>query len=440
MVAPTPAVSLENLEQAQLLEKVRRLLAEADSLSSRISAVNEIGIAINRTLDLATIQRVIAKQAKWLLDFAHLSVCLKDDQAGEWRATTLFGPDEQPSVALAETDNIGPVLQSGQPRLIHQGSPSPFLSGYASQLIIPLIATETTLGTINFAAARPNCYTYDDMRIGYMLSLQLSAAIRNAYIFAELQRTQDELHQRVEELDAYAHTIAHDLKTPLSNVILWSDLFKMMFEHRVPEESLKYIDTIRNNGHLMHHMIDQLLLLAQIRHTAQAYTRVAVAETVQRALERFARQVEDARITVTVAPGLPDALGHQQWIEEIFANLISNAIKYMGTGSPAPRIEIHGALAAGQARFEVRDTGIGIKPEDQKRLFEKFARLHIVHAEGIGLGLSIIHRMIKKMGGDIGIESTFGEGSTFWFVLPAAPIAIQHDTPTPAETKPPLEG
>lgn len=409
-------VSLETLDREELLITVRRLLAEADALSSRISAVNEIGFAMNSTLDLATVQRVVAKQAKWLLDFKHLSVCYKEKD--QWQITTLFGPSKSPLVDVTQAVNIAPVLEKGEPRLIHEGSPSPFLANYQSQLILPLSADNVLLGSINFAALKPHCYSHDDMRIGYMLALQLSAAIRNANIFATLQATQETLNMRVEELDAYGHTIAHDLKTPLSNILLWSELFKMIFAARIPPESLHYIQTIHENGKLMNRMIDQLLQLAQLHHTPQSMKPVPIRAVIDAALMRFSPQIEKRGMTVTIAPNIPNAMGYDQWIEEIFANLFSNAIKYMGDENPDPQIEVFAVPEGEFIKYAVRDSGVGIKAEDKERLFEKFSRLHSVKAEGLSLGLSIIARMIKQLGGQIDIASEWEKGSTFWFSLP----------------------
>jgi signal transduction histidine kinase len=429
---------LEDLDREELIQTVRRLLAEADALSSRISAVNEIGIAINRTLDLDKIERVIARQAKWLLDFEHCSVCLRDGD--DWKLTTLFGPDEPPIANLLGVPSISEVLKTGQPRLIAEKTDSPFLARYASQIIIPLLADDVILGTINFAATEPKRYTHDDMRIGYMLSLQLSSAIRNAMIVTELRHTQEELRLRVEELDAYGHTIAHDLKSPLASLMLRSELFAMKFSDMVPAEATEYVNAIHNSGQLMNKMIDQLLWLARLRDPDDSMEVVPIKPVVDVALARFTDQIASRKIAVTVSATMPDAFGHEQWVEEIFANLISNAIKYMGDKTPAPRIEISGSAQAGHGRYVVRDTGLGVKPEDQKRLFAIFSRLHAGEAEGLGLGLSIVHRIVKRLGGDVGVESADGAGSTFWFTLPLADAdeqaGVQRDAPPAAESQP----
>jgi signal transduction histidine kinase len=432
MVALPSNERLENQDRDQLLQTARRLLAEADALSSRIAAVNEIGIAINRTLDLNVIQRVIAKQAKWLLDFEHCSVCLQEDAS--WRLTTLFGPEEAPNQDWLAIENVGRALKTNQPQLIRAGSPSPFLSQYMSQIIIPLVADENILGTINFATNKAGGYTQDDMRIGYMLALQLAAAIRNARNFEELRKTRDalskyatELEARNQELDAFSHTIAHDLKSPLNAISLKSELISFQFRDILPEEAKAYARGIHQGAMKMNEMIDQLLWLARLRNIQETVKPIDAAPVVSAALGRFTPVLETNRIAVEVGPQIPPALGHAQWLEEIFANLISNAIKYMGKDNPEPRITIRGTCDGKIVRYEVEDTGIGIKLENQAKLFEMFTRVNAIQVEGLGLGLSIVHRMVTKLSGQVGVHSIEGKGSTFWFTLPAANLSpVKH--------------
>ena len=421
---PSSNSRLEDQDRDQLLQTVRRLLAEADALSSRIAAVNEIGIAINRTLNLSDIQAVIAKQAKWLLDFEHCSVCLCEGVV--WQTNTLFGPVEPPAVNLLDTENVGQAVKRSQPQLVRTGSPSPFLAAYRSQIIIPLVADEVILGTINFAASRENAYTQDDMRIGYMLALQLSSAIRNARNFQELNLTRDELNQRNleleatnQELKAYSHTIAHDLKSPLNSIILRSEIVYDNFAEQMPPKGQAVVKGIRDSALKMTEMIDQLLWLAKLRNVTSTFVPINMNLVASSAARRFSHMTET--IKVEIQAEMPGAFGHTQWVEEVFANLISNAIKYMGSENPAPCIRIRGSVQDGIGRYEVQDSGIGIEPADQAHLFEMFTRLNIVQAEGLGLGLSIVHRIVTKLNGKVSVDSTPGVGSTFIFTLPLAP-------------------
>jgi len=124
------------------------------------------------------------------------------------------------------------------------------------------------------------------------------------------------------------------------------------------------------------------------------------------------------------------ALGYMPWVEEIWVNYLSNAIKY---GGRPPRLELGAdplpnpppqageGLGGGMIRFWVRDHGAGLTPEDQARLFTPFTRLDQVRVKGHGLGLSIVRRIVEKLGGQVGVESQVGQGSTFSFTLPGAP-------------------
>jgi signal transduction histidine kinase len=421
-----PNLRLDELSRDQLLTTVRRLLVETEALSSRIAAVNEIGIAISRTHDLDEILRVVAKQAKWLLDFEHCSVCLRTGSTS-WRIQTLFGTlISHDFTEEMETGDIGSVLKTGQSRLIRTSAGSGFLSQFGSQIIIALTSEERRIGAITFARTPENAYTQDDLRVGYLLALQLSAAIRNAEHFQELKRAEDELRRyndeleaRNQELDAYSHTIAHDLKTPLSTIVLKADMVKRLPDTHLSPKAETYLNDTKTAALNMAKMVDQLLLLAKLRDASEAIISVRTDETVRAAILRFQEQIDSRCITVEVSQELPPALGHEQWIEEVFANLVGNAIKYMGEENPNKRICIRGYKQGDMVRYEVQDTGVGIAPEDQQRLFTMFTRLHTVTADGLGLGLSIVHRIVTRLKGKLGVESMPGEGSTFWFMLPS---------------------
>lgn len=187
---PSPLIpsGLSEQDRDTLLQTARRLLAETQALSSRIAAVNEIATAINRALDLDEILRVVGKQAKWLLDFNHCSVCLTQPD-GSWRVVTLFGPPvEMVEPVVTPNDPLDRALKSGTPQLLAQGAAVSFLRPYASTIILPLISSQQTLGTINFASSTDRPYTQEDMRIGYLLALQLSTAILNATRFSEAEQ------------------------------------------------------------------------------------------------------------------------------------------------------------------------------------------------------------------------------------------------------------
>jgi signal transduction histidine kinase len=286
---------------------------------------------------------------------------------------------------------------------------------------LPLKIVDRVVGVMNVGYPQPRAFEEAEQHALRVLGDQAAIAIENARLYEALRRQAEELEQRVaertEELDAYTHTIAHNLKSPLHLLSGYVSLMEMD-EHLSPDgrEYLQEIDAASNK---MVTMIDQLLWLAQVRDAASEAVRVEVAPLVMAALARFKDRVKARGIAVHVTPDLPAALGHGPWIEEVFANLICNPIKNVGQDNPAPRISIQGIRQGDVARYEVQDNGIGIAPEDQTRLFQMYTRLQPSHAEGLGLGLSIVHRIVTKLNGEVGVKSMPGEGSIFWFTLPA---------------------
>jgi PAS domain S-box-containing protein len=285
-----------------------------------------------------------------------------------------------------------------------------------SVLAAPIHWGETFLGVIDAASSTENVFSEQDAHLLSLFADQAAIAIRNARLFAELEASN-------RELDAFSHTIAHDLKAPLAAIIGYGSLLEEDIRG-MPPETTELLDTILESASRMSDMIDQLLLLALLRDKSAVVGPVVVMPAVEAALARYRPQIDERGIVVDVAPDLPPALAHEQWVIEIFANLVSNAIKYLGPDNPAPRIAIRGCLEGAHVRYEVQDNGLGIAPEDQAQLFEMFARFHRHVSRGLGLGLSIVRRIVTNLNGEVGAESAPGQGSTFWFTLPA----LQGDT------------
>jgi len=175
----------ESLDRDELLIAARSLLAETQALSVRISAVNEIATAINRSLNLYEILKVVGKQAKWLLDFDHLSVCLVNNTSK--RFIKLIGTNvEFDESAISTSSSLYKSLVTGQSLLVKEASSDEFLNQYSSQIILALESYKKILGVIIFASTKPQIYNQEDLRIGYLLALQLSSAISNANSFEKL--------------------------------------------------------------------------------------------------------------------------------------------------------------------------------------------------------------------------------------------------------------
>jgi two-component system sensor histidine kinase/response regulator len=240
-----------------------------------------------------------------------------------------------------------------------------------------------------------------------------------------------ELKARNEELDAFAHTVAHDLKNPLNNVINSAELLTQDSASPLDETQQECLQTIARSALKMGNIIDELLLLAGVRRTEVVIEPLDMAGIVAEARLRLADLIEDtrAKIILSGASAWPVAKGYGPWVEEVWVNYLSNALKY---GGQPPRVElgadlnpfslVEGGEGRCMVRFWVHDNGQGLAPEDQARLFTPFTRLDQVRAKGHGLGLSIVRRIVEKLGGQVGVESDgmAGQGSTFFFTLPGA--------------------
>lgn len=230
------------------------------------------------------------------------------------------------------------------------------------------------------------------------------------------QRTA-ELEKRNEELDAYAHTVAHDLKSPLATIIGFSDLLEKRHEKFPADRLSYYCSIIAQNGRKIINIVDALLLLASVRKIEDVPTEfLNLPDIMQDIQRRLADAIAESQAEIIMPDLWPAVTSYQPWVEEILVNYISNAIKY---GGMPPRIEI-GATDRddGYVRFWVRDNGKGLTPEEQARLFIPFTRLDQIRVKGHGLGLSIVQRIAEKLNGEVGVESTVGQGSTFYFNLP----------------------
>ena len=235
---------------------------------------------------------------------------------------------------------------------------------------------------------------------------------------AQLQRGNAELQARNAELDAFAHSVAHDIKNPLHIIAGYAELLSMSAE-RSPEEITAALASILRNVHKINSITDNLMLLSEVRQKAINLQPLDMAAIVDEVRSRLTHLL-DPRVELRLPVNWPRALGYAPWIEQVWVNFLSNALKYVGRPGC---IELGATLETdGYWRFWIRDDGVGIVPAEQPHLFTAFYQTSRAGRGGHGLGLSIVKRIVERLGGTVGIESSGvpGEGSTFSFTLPAA--------------------
>ncbi|HTP03012.1 MAG TPA: HAMP domain-containing sensor histidine kinase [Anaerolineales bacterium] len=224
------------------------------------------------------------------------------------------------------------------------------------------------------------------------------------------------LRNRNDDLAAYAHTVAHNLKDPLAVIIGTSDAIFHITD-LTTEELHAYLGQIDSTAHKMNDMIDNLLFLSELHEVEAPVAPLDMGVIVSNIRNRLSYLIREHHAQVTAPECWPAARGYAPWVEEIWANLISNSIKY---GGQPPHVELGAASRLdGRVLFSTRDNGRGLSPEEQDRLFKPFSQTGPIHKPGHGLGLWIVRRIVEKLGGEVGVETEVGKGSLFFFTLPA---------------------
>ena len=249
------------------------------------------------------------------------------------------------------------------------------------------------------------------------LQRAITIAVARFQDMMELRRMNEALRARNEELDAFAHTVAHDLQNPVARIVGFAETLASS-ANDLPEEKLRnFLSVIARDGRRMSRIIDELLLLAGLRQLDVKPVPMDMASILEEVEERLVDSISDTQASITLPDRWPVAEGHAPWIEEVWFNYLSNAIRY---GGRPPEIRLGAEVEGDGVRFWIEDNGQGISPEEQENLFQPFTRLEQVKTGGHGLGLSIVRRIVEKLGGEVGVESEVGHGSYFWFTLPAA--------------------
>ncbi len=229
----------------------------------------------------------------------------------------------------------------------------------------------------------------------------------------------ERLRRSNEELQRFAYVASHDLQEPLRSVVSFSQLLERRYRGKLDGEADEYIDFIVDGGVRMQQLIRDLLQFSRLETASGAFAPTDAARAAADALVLFNGQLREVGGSVTVGP-LPTVMADPAQLEQVFSNLIGNAIKYRRPDVP-PEVRVSAERDGRFWRFAVADNGIGIEAEYYDRIFEMFRRLH-THDKygGTGIGLAVVKRIIERHGGAVRVESRPGEGSTFFFTLPAA--------------------
>jgi len=237
-----------------------------------------------------------------------------------------------------------------------------------------------------------------------------------------LSRRTIELERSNAELEQFANVASHDLQEPLRMVSMFAQLLADRYKGHLDGDADAFLGFLVEGAHRMRALIDGLLTFSRVQSAARELCPTDTEQILRHALADLMVTVAQSKAEVTHEP-LPTVMADSSQMEQLFQNIVGNAIKFAG-GTP-PRIHISADRIGAQWIFSVRDNGIGIDPRYHDRIFGIFQRLHARDAyPGTGIGLSICKRIVERHGGRIWVESAEGQGATFYFSVPAVPASL----------------
>jgi signal transduction histidine kinase len=238
----------------------------------------------------------------------------------------------------------------------------------------------------------------------------------------ELRRLYAELEQASQHKSEFLANMSHELRTPLNAIIGFSQVLRDEMVGGVNEKQAEYLDDIISSGNHLLSLINDVLDLSKVE-AGQVELEVhpfSLREALERGVVMVReRATEDGvRVAFTADPEVDLVAGDERRIKQVIFNLLSNAVKFTPAGG---EVDVSATRANGEVLVSVADTGPGVAPEDQERIFEEFQQSEtgVGHREGTGLGLALSKRYVELHGGRIWVESELGRGSTFIFALPA---------------------
>lgn len=234
---------------------------------------------------------------------------------------------------------------------------------------------------------------------------------------SERRRAEAKMDDALQELNAFVYTVSHDLRSPLTSILGFSEVLQMRYAEQLDETARMALDEIQHQGQRMAAMIEDLLALAKVGNLPQPEAPIDTNEVMQEVLRTLADEISSSELVVRMEY-LPPVRVPKTLLMQIFANLLGNALRYAGPqGGP---VEIGGTRDKAHVRFFVRDHGPGVPPEERQRIFEVFYRgTTATTPVGTGIGLATVQKIAQAYGGHAWVEPTPGGGATFWVEMTA---------------------
>jgi signal transduction histidine kinase len=285
--------------------------------------------------------------------------------------------------------------------------------GNPARLIVSMQYTRKPVGVL--VVERPEPFTSPAQQFLERLAGRAASAIQNARLYKAVQDAN-------QAKTRFVSVVTHELRIPMTSIKGYTDLLRGGMVGPINEMQTNFLEVIRNNVERMSVLVSDLSDISHIEtgRMKLSLSVVNLGENVKQVLQSVQPKIEEKQqiLTVDLPENLPTVNVDPNRLAQVLTNLVSNANKYT---DPEGKIDLRARLENEFIRVEVSDSGIGISPEDQKRLFTQFFRSDdpmVREQQGWGLGLNVTQRLVELMGGQIGVQSEYRKGSLFWFTVP----------------------
>ena len=419
----------------RLEQKVEERTRDLEQSVRELKALEELGRALASSLDLKSVLATIVTRAVELTQTDAGAIYSYDASQGVFELAEAHGLDQSfqdaaRAVRITPGENMmGIAGQMRHPISIPDVSSSQsyplkdltLAAGFHSILVVPLLGPERIFGALVLQRHAPGDFPASTIDLMQTFAHQSVLAMNNARLFREVDQKGRELAIANEHKSQFFANMSHELRTPLNAVLGYSELLVDGLYGPIPPTGLEVLERIQTNGKHLLGLINEVLDISkieagQLRLVLDDYSVQAMVETVVASAGSLA-QKKGIEVKTVIPADLPAGRGDERRLTQVLLNIVGNAIKFTDTGS----VEVSVGAANGEFNIAVRDTGPGIAPEAQARVFDEFQQVDnsITRQKGgTGLGLSIARRLVALHGGRINLQSQIGVGSTFSIVIP----------------------
>jgi signal transduction histidine kinase len=420
---------------AKLEQKVEERTRDLERSVSELRALEEVGLALAASLNLNEVLATIVVRSVEVTGAHGGAIYSFDPERRAFNLAEAYGLDPDFVAAIREVrirrshGLLSEVAERKIPiQIPHIAAARDFplrgatlAAGFQSALIAPLIGSAELLGVLVIERREAGYFPDNTVALIKTLANQSVLAMSNAKLFEQVQEKNKQLAIANEHKSLFFANMSHELRTPLNAVLGYTELMQDGIYGDIPERAKQVLARVQTNGAHLLSLINDVLDISKIEAgelslSLSDYSLRAVIETVVNATGSLA-QAKGLRISTDIAADLPVGHGDERRLTQVLLNIVSNAIKFTDKGG----VMIRAGASGGDFKMAVEDTGPGIAPEDQARIFEAFHQVDSTITKqkgGTGLGLSISKRFVEMHGGTISLTSALGEGSTFRVQIP----------------------